>query len=367
MATTIVVECPSDDEPTSQIEHRHFLHPPSTTLKPLPQSIIQSIENDRKHQSNSPFRNINQSLINTTDDDLDDNLETISTQKYSLDVGRTVRSASESHGTSYPDVPNKQLTASHIQIPTFKYEYDKRNSDASLIEMKTPKQNRVDHLRRAFFEHRFGRRIHSSFSSSTTLRSLNPRRPLQHYRRQSNYLSRNSKWHFVRNHLHDIAMMNEAYARMKLIERDLRWINLREQICTRVLDMREMSILRQQDDGKLNKSQKTSFDLKTIPINEVVHVERDGRVYSISTRDLVLGRLIGDEDIELDTFAQLDARRKFQIKQNLLRQQEGRNRLKKYIAFSFCLCNLSIIVLMFAAMFIFAMKTFFELKSRQFI
>ncbi len=39
--------------------------------------------------------------------------------------------------------------------------------------------------------------------------------------------------------------------------------HLPEEISKRVLDMREISILRQQDDGKLTSSQKTSFDLKT--------------------------------------------------------------------------------------------------------
>jgi len=350
MTTSIIIKCPSDEEIKSNIEQHHFLHPPSTTLKPFPQSIIQSIENDRTYRlphahSTSDFRKINQSVFDTNDD-----YEIIpSDRKHSLFVGRTHRSPSDIRITVYPDGEN-----------------EKHNSDLSLIEIKNSKQNRVDHLRRTLFDHRFGRRIHSSFSSSTTLRSINNRRrSTPNYRRQTIYLSRNSKWHFVRKHLHDIAMMNESYARMKLIEQDLRWIHLREEICKRVLDRREMSILRQQDDGKVKKSQKTNFDLKTIPIDEVVHVERDGRVYSIGTRDLVLGRLIGDEEIDLDTFAQLDARRKFQVKQNLLRQQEGRNRLKKYIAFSVCLCNLSFIVLMFAAMFIFAMKTIIELKSRQ--
>jgi hypothetical protein len=164
-------------------------------------------------------------------------------------------------------------------------------------------------------------------------------------------------------------MMSESYARVKSLEQDLRWINLREKIRAQVVDMREMSLLRQQDDGLLTKkkSLKTRFDLKTIPVNEVIHVERDGKVYSMGTRDLVLGRLLGDEDIQLDTFAQLDARRQLQVQQHLVKQQEGRTRLKKHIAFSFCLCNLSFIVLMFAAMFIFAMKTIFELRSREFL
>jgi hypothetical protein len=389
MTTTIIVKSPSDNEIHSQNEHEHhnLLRPPSlltrvSTFKPFPQSIIQSIEKDRirrlpDNHPSSDFRRINQSSIDTTDEDLDENDETgttttttTSSPKRSLYIGRTQRSPSDVRLPVYLDVCNEHMTTSQIHIPTLTYKNERRNSDLSFVGTKTPKQTPVDHLRRALLEHHFGRRIHSSFSSSTTIRSFNRRRSTQtfsrhFYRRPTNYLSRNSKWHFVRHHLQDIAMMNESYARMKMLERDLRWIHLRDQISKRVLDMREISILRQQDDGKLTSSQKTSFDLKTIPMNEVVHVERDGRVYSIGTRDLVLGRLISDKDIQLDTFAHLDARRKFAIKQDLLRQQEGRNRLKKHIAFSFCLCNLSFIVLMCAAMFIFAMKTIIELKSRQ--
>jgi hypothetical protein len=283
--------------------------------------------------------------------------------------------------TLYPDENvHENLTNSQLEICKPKLHKDLRASDPSLLESKNFKQNRGHYLRRSILDHRFGRRIHSSFSSSTTLRSLSRRRSIQNLsprppphpsrsRRRTYHLPRNSKWHIVRHRLHDIAMMSESYARVKLLEQDLRWVNLREKIRTQVLDMREMSLLRQQDDGVLSKKKnsKIRFDLKTIPINEVVHVERDGRVYSMSTRDLVLGRLLGDEDIQLDTFAQLDARRQFQVQQHLVKQQEGRTRMKKHIAFSFCLCNLSFIVLMFAAMFIFAMKTIFELRSREFL
>ena len=156
---------------------------------------------------------------------------------------------------------------------------------------------------------------------------------------------------------------------MKLVEQDARWTNLRERIRAQVIDMREMSVLRQQDAGLIpkNKLPKTKFDLKMIPANELIHVERNGRVYSMSTRDLVLGRLLSDKDIQLDTFAQLDARRQFQVQQTLVKQQEGRTRLKKHIAFSFCVCNLSFIALMCAAMFVGATKTLLELRARKFI
>jgi hypothetical protein len=376
MTTTIIVNSPSDDDIKSQIEHRHFLHPPTlntkpTIFKPFPQSIIQSIENNRKHplthdHSTLNVYDINQSSIDTTDDDDYETTTTTTTssRKHSLNIPCSERSPSEIRINIHPDVAHEPLTTSPFPIST-----KRRNSDVTFSGLKT-KQTRVDYLRRAFLEHSFGRRINPSFSSTSTIRSNNRRRstqtfPQRFYRRQPYTLPRNSHWHFVRNHLHDIAMMNESYARMKLIERDLRWIHLREEICRRVLDMREMSLLRQQDDGKLKASAKKNFDLKAIPINEVVHVERDGRVYSIGTRDLVLGRLISDEDLQLDTFAQLEARRRVVVKQDLLRQQEGRTRLKKHIAFSFCLCNLSFIVLMFAAMFICVMKTIIELKSRQ--
>ena len=345
MTTTIIVNSPSDDDIKSQIEHRRFLHPPvATTFKSFPQSIIQSIESDRNHrlfQARSALdvtADINQSSIDTTDDDIDDNYETTTTtttttnssRKHSLNVACSERSPSDIRITIYPDLSNDPLPTSRLSIPGTIHEKQRRNSDFSALGLKGVKQNRVDYFRRAFFDRR---RFDSTLSSSTTLRSPNRRRSTQtfqrFYRRQPFPLFRNSRWHFVRNHLHDIAMMSEPYARMKRIERDLRWIHLREEICKRVLDMREMSILRQEDAGKVKTSPKTSFDLKTIPVNEVVHVERDGRVYSIGTRDLVLGRLISDVDIQLDTFAQLDARRKVAVKQDLLRQQEGRNRMKK--------------------------------------
>lgn len=275
----------------------------------------------------------------------------------------------------------ENLTHSQLEMSNSQFKNDLRSSDPALLERKTSKEKRADYLCRTLLDHRFTRRIHSSFSSSTTLRSLSRRRSTQNlsarqgpnhtatrHRRQPGSLSRNSKWRIVRRRLHDIAMMSESYARVRSAERNLQWINLREKIRSQVMEIREMSLMRQQDEGVVakNKSFKTKFDLKTIPVEEMLHVERDGRVFSMSTRDLVLGRLLSDEDLQLDTFAQLDARRHFQVQQKLLRQQKGRTRMKKHIAFSFCLCNLSFIVLMCAAMFIFAMKTILELRSRDF-
>lgn len=352
-------------------EHRQYLHPStagnSTVIfKPFPTSIIQTIEKQRKHRF-AQQHSIHQSSFETTDDDIDDSYETTTTSdsspKHSFHVNSPTRFPSEIQIHIYPTESNERL-----KIPTL---VDRRNSDVTLARLKASKQTRVENLRRAFLEHRLGRRINSSFSSTSTIRSINRRRSTQAFtqrfiRRTPVPLSRTSKWHFVRRHLHDIAMMNESYARMKLIERDLRWNYLREEIRKHVFDMREMSILREQDEqGNRKSSTKTNFDLKSIPLNEVVHVERDGRVYSIATRDLVLGRLMNDEVLQLDAFAHLDARRKVAVKQDLLRQQEGRNRMKKHIAFSFCLCNLSFIVLMFASMFICVMKTLIELKSRE--
>ncbi|CAF2766065.1 unnamed protein product [Rotaria sp. Silwood2] len=390
MAAKIIIDSPSDDdEPKSQMEHHRLLRPPSLdiipkTFKSFPQSIIQSIETNRKQRlpytrSSTDFLHVQQSSIDTTDDDIDDNYETTTTtttttsnssRKRSLNVSHNDRVPLEIRVTLYPDEPNQNLTNGQIILTNSAYGNEIDGSDPSFLEIKSSKQKRIEYLRRTLLDHRFSRRMQSSFSSSTTLRSLNRRRSTQNFsqrssRRPSHYLSRNSKWHFVRNHLHDIAMMSESYARIKVVERDLRWIHLREVICKHMFDMREMSILRQQDDGTIGKSAKTSFDLKSIPHNEVVHVEQDGRVYSMGIRDLVLGRFIG-EDLQLDTVAQLEARRKFQVKQNLSKRQEGRARLKKNIAFSFCLCNLSFIALMFAAMFIFAMTTIVELRSREF-
>jgi hypothetical protein len=378
MTTSIVITNPSTDEKPPQIENHHLLRPPpsniiSKTYKPFPKSIIQSIDDERRNSSSYPdttskFLNINRSSASTTDDHIHVNYDTSTpalNKKRLLYANRTERSPSDIRINVYPD---EDLPDNSVEVPTSIYKSKRRSLDLSAIGIKSPKQNRIDYFR-SLLEQRFNHPLHSAFSSSTTLRSIGRRRSTQVFfnRRHAYYLAPNSKWHFIRNHLHDIAMMNESYARMKLIENDLRWRHLHEQIRKQVLDMREMSILRQQVDGILKKSHKTTFDLNSIPVNEVVHVERDGRVYSIGTRDLVLGRLIGDEEIELDTFAQLDARRRFQIKQSLSRKQEGRNRLKKHIAFSFCLCNLSFIALMFAAMFIFAMKTIIELRTIEYL
>ncbi|CAF0823348.1 unnamed protein product [Rotaria sordida] len=391
MATTITFNLTGDDETKSfvenQVEDQYLLRPPIKIFKSFPSHIIQKIEADRRQRhlpiskSASDFLTIKQSsfdIPNDDDDDDDDDdlnvnnqtklTKTISHDNHNhsiLSTSRTRRSPSEVRINLYS---NNNLTNSQLQLTNSKYKNELGSSDPSLLDRKHAKQNPVDHLRRNFIERHFARRIHSSYSSSTTLRSLGRRRSTQNLyvrcRRNLHHLPRNSKWHIVRHRLRDIAMMSESYARMKLIEQDLRWINLREKILLQVLDMKEISLLRQQDNGlKIKKKlHKTRFDLKTIPINEVVHVERDGRVYSMSTRDLVLGRLLCDEDIQLDTFAQLDARRQFQIQQHLLKQQEGRTRLKKHIAFSFCLCNLSFIVLMFAAMLIFATKTIIEMR-----
>ena len=386
MATTIRFHLPTGDESRpmiqTQIEHPSMLHPSTNTLKPLPSAMVQSIETHHRSRlptshSTSDVLNVKQSFI---DKNASDGRARKNSSEHSKLTSRTRRSPSEVRVTLFPEEEMnvyENLTHSQLEMSTSQFNNELRSSDPVLLERKTSREKRADYLRRTLLDHRFGRRIHSSFSSSTTLRSLSRRRSTQNllarqaatrHRRPATALPRDSKWHVVRRRLHDIAMMSESYARMRTVERDLRWINLREKIRAQVQDMREMSLMRQQDDGVVakNKSFKTKFDLKTIPMDEMLHVERDGRVFSMSTRDLVLGRLLSDEDLQLDPFAQLDARRQFQVQQKLLRQQEGRTRLKKHIAFSFCLCNLSFIVLMSAAMFIFAMKTILELRSLAF-
>jgi hypothetical protein len=398
MATAIIFNLPNNDETRpiiqTQVEHS-FVQSNTKHFQALPSIHVPTRD---KHQqasflsvsySTSDVLNVEQSLLKsmgksyperTTNENVDH------TSQYMQLTLAKQRSPSELRVALYPDEDvniYENLTHSQIEVsktsPT-SLSTDLRCSDPTLLDGKTAKVNRLDFLRRTLLDHRLTRRTQSSFSSSINLRSLTRRRSTQNLtarsqlvsctrqRRHVNHLSRHSKWHIVRRRLHDIAMMSESYARLRSADQDLRWINLREKIRSQVMDMREMSLLRQQDDGLVakKKSFKTKFDLKTIPMNEVLHVERDGRVYSMSTRDLVLGRLLSDEDIQLDTFAQLDARRQFQVQQKLLRQQEGRTRLKKNIAFSFCLCNLSFIALMAASMFVFAMKTILELRSRHF-
>ncbi|CAF1082032.1 unnamed protein product [Rotaria magnacalcarata] len=389
MATNIIIiNSPSDDEDSkSGVEQHRLLRPsspsdiPQKTFKPFPKTIIRSIENNRKQRfphsrSTSDFHTIQQSSIDTTDDDIDDNYETTATTttttttttnssgKRLLALTRVQRSPSDVRVTLFP---NENVTKRSLVV---KSANEIHSSDQSLDDIKSPKQKRSEYLRRSILENRLNRRIHTSLSSST-LRSLGRNRSAQNLvqrsnRRQTYYLSRNSKWHFVRNHLHDIAMMSLPYARMKVIERDLRWMHLREEICKQVLDMREILILREQDDGIVKKHAKTGFNLKSISPNEVVFVEHDGQIHSMGIRDLVVGRFIRDKQMTLDAWAQLDARRKIQVQQDILKQQEGRARLKRHIAFSFCLCNLSFIILMFAAMFVFATTTIVELRSKEF-
>ncbi|CAF1307318.1 unnamed protein product [Adineta steineri] len=392
MTTTIIVHSPpdDDDEIQSQTEQRQFLSLPTSDLptqttifKPFPQSILKTIENDRKHRlshsrSAADFLHLNQSSIDTVDDDLYDNYDTItaidSKRKHSLLINSTrPRSPSDIRINIDPDISSHQHSINlQNKILSSTYENETHHSDPSLLSIKTSKQKRAEYLRRHVLERRFGHRMHSTFSSSSsTLRSLGRRFPLPtisprlNHRKRIQYLSKDSKWHLVRNNLTKIAMMSDSYARMKIIQGDLRWKYLRELIDKQILDIREMSLLRQQYDGTLKKSQKSNSELKSIHSNEVVHIEHDGRVFSMNTRDLVLGRVNPDENIQLDTLAQFEARRKFRIKQSLLKQQEGRTRLKKYIAFSFCLCNLSFIAFMFVSMFMFAMKTIIELRTTE--
>ena len=284
---------------------------------------------------------------------------------YRIIICITPRLYSDNDINLHGNLINSKSTASEST-----YKSQLHNSYLSLSDTKYSKQNHVNSVRRVLPQNRLSRRLYNLSASSITLRSGRqfslPSFSSRH--RRKTYLSPNSKWHIVRQRLNDIAMMSESYSRFKLFEQDARWTDLLERVHTQVLDMREMSQLRLQDDGVRLKHRwhKTKFDIKAIPPDEVVHVERDGQVHSIGTRDLVLGRVLFNEAIRLDAFAQLDARRQFRIQQRLVKQKEGKTRLKKHIAFSFCLCNLSFIVLMFATMLIFVVKTILELKLREF-
>ncbi|CAF5138867.1 unnamed protein product, partial [Rotaria magnacalcarata] len=228
MATNIIIiNSPSDDEDSkSGVEQHRLLRPsspsdiPQKTFKPFPKTIIRSIENNRKQRfphsrSTSDFHTIQQSSIDTTDDDIDDNYETTATTttttttttnssgKRLLALTRVQRSPSDVRVTLFP---NENVTKRSLVV---KSANEIHSSDQSLDDIKSPKQKRSEYLRRSILENRLNRRIHTSLSSST-LRSLGRNRSAQNLvqrsnRRQTYYLSRNSKWHFVRNHLHDIA------------------------------------------------------------------------------------------------------------------------------------------------------------------
>lgn len=335
--TRIIIHTSPDEDPRN--ENHHLLHP----LPP---------------RSNSDLLHVHRSSIDTTDDDYPDHDET----------GTTTSSAKQRRrflfATRSKDSP-RRVRLSLVPQSTLN-ESDYRGSDPSFSHVKETRTPRLVPIAR------LSHRLHSSFSSNSSGRSSIRRRSVQTFsnrshRRQLHNLPSNSKWRFVRQNLQRIAMMNENYARAKAIERNHRWMHLREEICKQVLEMREMSILQQQYEGLISQNFKTNFDLKSIPIDEVVHVERDGRVFSIGTRDLVLGRTIKTDEIDLDAFAQFAARRQFQVKQNLLKRQQGRTRLKKKIAFSFCFCNLFLIALMCAVMFVCTTKTLIELQSSTFL
>ena len=325
MTTTIVIHRSPNDE--------HLLRP-----EPI--------------RSNSDFLHVHRSSIDTTDDDEILTMTTTTTATTTPTLAKQRKRSLLILGSKFRRslFPQRNLN-------------DFRGSDPSLLDSTSMKETRLGPLPR------FDRRAHSSFSSISTVRSSIRRRSTQTLsnRRQVHYLLPQSKWRFVRDNLHRIALMNNEYARAKAIDRSHRWMHLREQIRQEVLEMREISILRKQYEGLTRTTKlKGNFDVKYLPNDQVVHVERDGRVYSIGTRDLVLGRLINAEEIELDAFAQLDARRQFRVKQNLLKRQEGRTRLKKKIAFSFCFCNLFFISLMCVVMFVCMMKTLIDLQSRTF-
>lgn len=183
-------------------------------------------------------------------------------------------------------------------------------------------------------------------------------------RRPARRISRYSRWHIVRSNITEIAMMNEDFARRKLIEGDPRWSNLRQQILERIVEMREISFLRKQNEDSAETKTKKISSLKSISFDEVVHLERDGKVYSIATRDLILGRLTNPEDVSLDTLDQLVARRRFQVKQTLLRRQQGRTRFKRQVAFTLCLFNILLIVFMFVLLFLYVIRTVVLFKTR---
>ena len=368
----------------SQTENQCLLSSETKVLKPFPPAIIKSIETNRRQQylstsySSSDFLATQKSLINKIDTDLEEDKQTIlnninrSCHSSRLSTHREP-SSSELRLTLYSDDDkNLQDNLLNAKSTTSKLTYKNKlyNSHLSFSDTKYSKQSRADSLRRVLSRNCLTHRLHDSSSPSIITLRLDQRRSLPSFssrHRRKPHLSPNSKWYIVHQRLNDIAMMNESYSRLKLFERDIRWIDLRQRVHAQLLDMREMSQLRLQDNGVRlkHKRHKTKFDIKAIPPDEVVHIERDGEVHSIGTRDLVLGRVLFDEAVRLDAFAQLDARRQFRIQQHLVQEKEGKTRLKKHIAFSLCLCNLSFIALMFAIMLIFAVKTIFALKLRE--
>ena len=171
MATTITINTPIDDETKSiiptQVEHQYVLRSPTKVLKSFPPTIIQSIEADRRRRqlpisnSTSDFLTVNESSIDTADEDLEENNQrTIPTrtmsyqnQKRSILSSRTKRPPSDVHVTLYPEESvniHENLTNSQLEVSEPKVNNELRGSDPSLPDTKTSKQNRVEYLRRTF-------------------------------------------------------------------------------------------------------------------------------------------------------------------------------------------------------------------------
>ena len=179
--------CDDDDE-------QHRLRPPAEpapiVFKALPKAIIQSIEDDRRRrglphsQSASDFLDVHRSSIDTTDDDVPDNDETTTTtdssfqhrRNRSLFVTRTKRSPSELRVNLYADRPNDD-NDSQSKVSRLTYDNEMHGSDPSLLDSKTSKQRRMIYVSDALCSP-IGSPVASirRFSSSTTLRSLNPHR-----------------------------------------------------------------------------------------------------------------------------------------------------------------------------------------------
>ncbi|CAF0841588.1 unnamed protein product [Didymodactylos carnosus] len=278
-----------EENSTNQILPEIQLQP--KTLKPFPPSILNSIERHRKalpySQSNSDFLTVTQSSLDTDDSD---------SQKTEGD--RKQRSPSEVRISLFPGTGVKRLNSlSKSEVEVSDRMSSMRGSDPSIIESAT--KPRFDNLRKSLLDKKLSRRIHSSFGSSSTLRSMVFRRRSSNVSsNRRHHIKTDSKWHTVRKKLPDIASMSETYIRVKNKNADWNWARLKQPLFLQVQELREMSQMQEIDDENKEKSPKTGFKLKNIMEDEVIHIDIDGVIHTISTLDLITGRL--KQDVHID-------------------------------------------------------------------
>ncbi|CAF1530457.1 unnamed protein product [Didymodactylos carnosus] len=262
-------------------------------LKPFPQSILNSIDHHRRtlphSKSNSDFLTVKQSSLDV------DNYHNQNDERRRWKQ----RSPSEIRVSLFPD--NVQLgdgSFSKIETEVLSNKTSSmRVSDPNILEPSL--KHHYDNVNKSLLDKKITRRMYSPFGSTSTLKSLVFRRRssnLPPYRRRP--LKTDSKWHIVRHRLTDIAAMSETYIRVKNKNADYNWSWLKQPLLLQMQELREMNQMQEMNNDNKEKLPKSGFKLKNIMENEVIHIDVDGVIHSISTMDLITGRL--KQDVHID-------------------------------------------------------------------